>query len=120
MKTHSYKEVTDCFICHDCNYIGENQIDIDVHIGRNHTSYFYCGLCDFEAENLEKLEIHLFTCEVYLCLKCNKKFNTLSNLKSHIGGTHEEDYIRIIHAKLDRRNQEQVVSSYYRSRELFS
>ena len=64
--------------------------------------------------------MHLFTCEAYLCLKCDERFNTLSNLKSHIGDKHREDDIRIIHAKLHRKNPEQVVSNYYRSRELFS
>ena len=54
--THSYKEIR--YKCEECDFIGQNEVTIEVHLGKLHSEKFECGLCDLEAGGLENLEIH--------------------------------------------------------------
>ena len=65
MKSHSYIRIK--FKCEDCDFVGENDYSMDVHIGKAHSNDYECGLCDLKLETSEKLEIHLFTCEIFPC-----------------------------------------------------
>ena len=55
MKSHSYKLVK--FRCAECDFVGENDLTMDVHVGRNHADDFECGLCENKFESVESLEI---------------------------------------------------------------
>ena len=61
-KTHSYKMVQ--FQCTMCSYLHEDEIGIEVHIGKVHGETFECGLCGCITKDLEDLETHLLTCEI--------------------------------------------------------
>ena len=65
MLLHSYKKVS--FQCQDCEFVGENKSTMEVHNGKHHANEKECGLCEFNTVNTENLEIHLSTCEMYLC-----------------------------------------------------
>ena len=41
----------------------------DIHIRDNHT--FKCNVCDMKLNNKEDLDVHLYTCEIYICSLCN-------------------------------------------------
>ena len=118
MKTHSYKRVD--FKCEDCEFCGENELTMQVRLGKKHGEKFECGLCGFVANNLENRDIHLFTCEIYICLKRREwnsesetteiRLKSLPAMKEHLldGEQHcYDNYFNIIHAKQDmgkRRN----------------
>ena len=82
---------------------------MEVHLGRVHADVQECGLCDFQAKNSEELELHLFTCEIFKCSRCDHKSKILSEAKEHLLNYHEKKhYAEIIHAKLNRKNDENV------------
>ena len=58
--THSYKEAQ--FKCNQCDFIGGDKIEMEVHAGRMHGDNFECGVCDYEGKDLETLDIHITTC----------------------------------------------------------
>ena len=115
MKIHSYKEAK--FKCEECDFIGENEHTMDVHIGKVHSDKVECGLCEIHTKDLEELELHIFSCEVYKCVRdgrdgCNTKFKTLSEVKAHISTYHF--YSNFEHIKLDRNFVNDVtVTGYY-------
>ena len=107
LKTHSFKQAK--FKCLDCEFVGENQVTMAVHIGKSHTEIFECGLCDFESKTLENLETHLFTCENYICTSCQASETSISNIKKHIEEFHRPNKnFMLYHNKLDRNNHEEV------------
>ena len=110
MKTHSYKRAE--FKCEECEFCGESELTMEVHLGKNHGEIFECGLCGFVAKDLENLEMHLFTCEFFLCKECDKRFTNLSAIKEHLlDGEHRivnQYYYEVIHAKQERGNKEEI------------
>ena len=82
MKQHSY--IRAYYKCEDCEFVGENDETMEVHIGKTHSDNLECGLCEVQMDTLENLEMHLFTCEIYVCCSCNLKGKSLSELKSHV------------------------------------
>ena len=93
---------------------------MEVHVGRNHCETFDCGLCDFVAKDIETLDLNLFTCEFYECYACNKRFKTLTNLKTHFQEEHGvKSHFTVTHAKLNRKNSEVVDEKDYNNEELF-
>ena len=86
---------------------------MDVHIGKAHSNDYECGLCDLKLETSEKLEIHLFTCEIFQCDRCELKEKTLKVMKNHAEIEHEGKTTKIHHRKLDRYNFNQVCSKSY-------
>ena len=118
--THSYKEIK--YKCEECEFTGQNEVTMEVHLGKNHSEKYECGLCDLEAGTLENLEIHLITCEVFQCdwnkEKCKQRFKTLPNMKKHFVEEHSKDcteYGYLEHLKLDRNNCNEVTEKAYRS-----
>ena len=65
MKIHSYKKAA--YKCEECDFIGESEYTMDVHIGKCHSEKFECGICDCTTKTIEDLDMHLFVCEI-LCL----------------------------------------------------
>ena len=108
MKSHSYKLVK--FRCTECDFVGENDLTMDVHVGRYHAGDFECGLCENKFESLESLEVHLQTCEKFKCRLCELTGKTLSELKKHTKDRHKDAYQggMIYHIKLDRINFKDV------------
>ena len=53
MKTHSYKRAE--FKCEECEFCGESELTMEVHLGKNHGEIFECGMCGFVAKDLENL-----------------------------------------------------------------
>ena len=87
-----------------------------VHLGKLHSEKYECGLCDFEAGNLENLELHLFSCEVYQCNNCEKKFKGMRDVKDHIEEMkYQGGYNFINHLKMDRNSPHEVSEKSYRS-----
>ena len=82
MKRHLYKKAK--FQCEECEFVGECEATMEVHIGKDHSANFECGICDLEVNTLENLEIHIGSCEVYQCNMCKKKFKGMSQFKKHI------------------------------------
>ena len=81
------------------------------------------------ANNLENLYIHLFTCEIYICLKCREngseiRLKSLPDMKEHLlDDEHRiinDNYYKIIHAKQDRGNKEEIQVKIYVKEELVS
>ena len=62
---------------------------MEVHLGKYHSENFECGLCNLETNDLETLETHLFTCELFICYRCDKRFKTLGDIKKHIEEIHK-------------------------------
>ena len=92
MRTHSYSLVQ--FKCDLCDFMGYDEIDMDVHAAKFHSDKCECGLCGFEAKDLEDLEIHLTTCEYYTCEVCEEKIRQFTNIKVHFETKHK-DYSNI-------------------------
>ena len=87
MRTHSYKLAQ--FKCDHCDFVGGDEIDMEVHVARTHEENFECGLCDYEGKDLEALDIHLKTCETYQCGICSEKLSQLPDIKMHFEEKHE-------------------------------
>ena len=117
MKRHSYKEAR--YKCDDCDFVGESELTMDVHIGKLHSEKYECGICDFQAKDQEKLEIHLVSCEMYECDGCHRKFKSIKEVKDHIVEMkYENGWHYVAHLKLDRNNQCEVSRKKYRSTEI--
>ena len=118
MNTHSYKEVQ--FRCEECDFCGNNEVSMEVHISKVHAVDLECGMCEYKTKDLETLELHLVTCEIYECKQCGKRFNTLSEIKNHMADKHKkQEYLKVLHAKLDVSNSEEIKLKTYFSKDLF-
>jgi rubredoxin len=45
IKRHSYKQAK--FECDDCDFVGESDLTMEVHIEKQHSEKYECGLCIF-------------------------------------------------------------------------
>ena len=117
MKTHAYKELK--FKCEDCEFWGPNSLTMEVHTGKLHSGCFECGLCEYKAKDMENLEIHLSTCEIYECDNCYFRVTKISDIKAHMEVKHALHDTKIIHGKIDRKNEQEIDSSEHWSSELF-
>ena len=119
LKTHSYKAVN--FQCRECEYFGESELEMEVHIGKKHSDQFDCGICDLEIKSLENLKIHLSTCEIYKCDCCGKKVATLKEIKTHMETEHPENkqHLYVIHLKQNRSDCEVIDEKLHNTTELF-
>ena len=105
---------------HSGKYGAYDEIEIDIHFGKEHGKNYNCGLCDYVANALESLEIHLKTCEIYRCTKCGNVAINLQNIKSHIQQDHEgENKNRVVHTKISRESTEEVTSKTYSLEEIY-
>ena len=72
-------------------------------------------MCEFDAADKIAFETHLFTCEVYVCNSCDNKSKTIADLKAHVVGKHEKDYVLIYFSKQDRTNNEKLTETSYQA-----
>ena len=114
---HTLRETN--YVCEDCDLIGDNEYTVEVHHGKCHSSGFDCGLCDYKAKSLNKSKIHLSTCEIYECDDCYFRVKTLYELKAHMQELHENENTKIIHAKLNRKDEDIICSTEHWRNELF-
>ena len=121
MRTHSYKWVQ--FQCEHCEFIGGEEIDMEVHTAKLHGENIECGLCDYEATDVENLEIHLTTCEYYKCGLCGEIIWQFTNIKGHILAKHEilkkYDTNGVTNIKPSRENPEIYERKYHSFVSLF-
>ena len=119
-KNHSYKFVA--YKCVKCDFLGEDEIGMEVHLGKEHGEKFVCGLCDYIAKSLENLETHLSTCETYVCTICDTIFTNLSEIKTHFLQNHEAKHRSrfVKHIKQNRENHEAFDDKSYCYNELFT
>ena len=50
IKSHSYKRAN--YKCDDCDFVGESEFTMEVHIGKFHSEKYECGICDLEVKYL--------------------------------------------------------------------
>ena len=88
---------------------------MEVHLGKFHDNNFECGLCGFLANSEDNLNMHLVTCEIYICDRCHKRFKTISELKSHYTSDKivYEKFDKVLHAKVGRKEDSEVKESKY-------
>ena len=116
--THSYKEVN--FKCEECDFSGNNEVSMEVHVNKVHTEELECGLCECVAKDLESLELHLVTCQIYECKHCGERYKSISDIKKHMAEKHRKnEYMRILHAKQDISNSDEINCKTYYSKDLF-
>ena len=78
-----------------------------------------CGLCDYKADNLNTLKIDHATCEIYECDNCYFRVTTLSEIKKHLEKKHkDEDDVKVIHGKINRKDEDEVYEVEYMQCEL--
>jgi hypothetical protein len=122
MKTHSYKKAE--FKCEDCEYCSETKLTMEVHLGKEHDPNFECGLCGFVATTLENLELHLFTCEIYICDSCRLRFKSIPDLKKHLHDVEHRivnpKYYTIFHAKQGKTSESEIKSNTYYKEDFIS
>ena len=86
MRTHSFTYVT--FKCALCDFIGGEQIEMEIHDARLHSEKNECALCDFEGKDLETIDNHLSTCESYYVdfvkISSHNLLKSRNTLKIHI------------------------------------
>ena len=101
MKEQTYKNAK--IKCEECDFIGQNEITMEVHYGKFHSKNFDCGICDNEAKSLANLQMHLFTCEMFKCSVCEKKVKGKHSkpIKPHVITVHN-DSCGIEHLKINR------------------
>ena len=51
--SHSYTKAN--FKCDDCDFVGESEYTMEVHIGKFHSEKYECGICDIEVKDLKAL-----------------------------------------------------------------
>ena len=102
-----YKGTT--FRCEDCFFLGNSKETLEIHKGKHHTDNFECGLCENTFGNRENLDIHLNTCEIYRCSKCQKKESTIKAIENHVINLHDsQKYLMIDNFKISRENSEET------------
>ena len=93
--------------------IGKNFETMEVHAGKAHTDNLECGLCENNFENIENLNLHLQTCDIFICRRCFRKENNISDIKSHVEKKHNDlrsGATIIDHLKISRIDEDEVTS----------
>ena len=118
MMSHSYKEVQ--FKCEECDFSGTNEVTMEVHVSKVHAEQIECGMCETETKDLESLETHLVTCQIYECKYCEERFQNVSDIKKHICDKHKgQEFLKILHAKIDLSNTDEIKCRTYFTKDLF-
>ena len=123
LRTHSYKHVQ--FKCDQFDFIGGEEIEMEIHTARTHGETYECGLCDYESPDLETLDIHLKTCETYICEVCDEKISQLPNVKTLFEAKHDAKKHTgypngVRHVKPSRDNREVYDNKFHSYQSLFS
>ena len=103
--------------------LGRETIDMEVHTAKAHSENFECGLCDFEGKDKENLDIHLTTCESYLCGLCEDKIKMLTDVKEHFNIKHSKSktssFYGVTHVKPSRQNKDIYDQTFHTIQSLF-
>ena len=114
MRTHSYKDAI--YKCDICDFIGGDELDMDIDFPKPHGDKFQCGLCDYTAKDLKTLDTHLRTCEIYTCAICGEQILHLTNIKTHFNekhGTSNGPFDGVRHIKQPRENIDMYNQQYH-------
>ena len=112
IKTHSYIEAR--FKCVDCDFVGESNETMEIHVEKEHTNPFECGICNYKANSHQDIEIHLFTCKIYKCYKCDYKERSINAIKKHTEKNNgSSDHNKLHHMKMNRNNPNEVCDKVY-------
>ena len=111
LKEHTYKELK--FKCEDCDFLVNDILSLDIHVGRKHSGNFECAICGFKAKSEDNLNIHLHTCETFSCDYCwdpKVTVNNLTDLVTHLKEKHPKHLknTNITHTKMDRNDADKV------------
>ena len=80
-----------------------------------HSEKIECGLCNYEAKDIEALNLHISTCEIYVCDDC-----CFRSVKEHLENEHSNPYDFIIHGKVNLKNPEIIDHTKYYKLQLCS
>ena len=73
--------------------------------------------CEFLAHTEEDLDLHIFTCEIYLCDDCSSRLKTISDLKKHLNDDKHRiinnGYYKIIHANIGKNSDSEIKLKTY-------
>jgi hypothetical protein len=117
IKTHSYIEAR--FKCVDCDFVGESNETMEIHVEKEHTYPFECGICNYKANSHQDIEIHLFTCKIYKCYKCDYKERSINAIKKHTEKNNgSSDHNKLHHMKMNRNNPNEVCDKVYHFAEI--
>ena len=94
-----------------CSFSSEH--DLKDHKAEKHKLALICEICDFKAQTKKVLEIHLVTCKIYKCGKCEYKSRCLSSVKTHILKQHGKGDHTLNHLKMDRTKVNEVCNSIH-------
>ena len=93
---------------------------MDVHIGKLHGETVECGLCNYKAKDLESLNLHISTCETYICEECCYRTTKLQDIKEHLNMKHDNDWFQITHAKVNRKDPNIIDEKRHEKKKLCS
>ena len=94
---------------------------MEVHMNKVQSEELEFGMCEFEAKDLETLETHLVTCQIYECKHCAERWKSISDIKKHMTEEHKGgQFLKIIHAKLDISNSDEIKCKSYYCKDLLS
>ena len=91
-----------------CEYATTSDQELKVHTAEKHSVSLICEICDFKAVKKSIIEIHLVTCELYRCSKCDFKSRRLSQVKTYTKNLHGSGDHFLYHLKADRNNPNEV------------
>ena len=85
-------------------------------MGKHHSEKIECGLCNYEAKDVEALDLHLTTCQIYICEDCYCRTKHLHNIKEYLNEKHSSDgdFFEIIHAKSNLKDPTDSCHKLYR------
>ena len=118
LRIHTYK--TSTYKCDECDFICENTMTMEVHIGKLHGEIVECGLCSYKAKDLEALNLHISTCETYICEECCYRTTKLHEMKEHLNTKHDKEWFQIKYAKVNRKDSEIIDEKYHEKKNLCS
>ena len=63
----------------------------------------------------EALDLHLTTCQIYICEDCYCRTKHLHNIKEHLNEKHSSDgdFFEIIHAKINLKDPETIDQDFH-------
>ena len=104
--------------CTECDFGTTSQHGIKVHKAKQHASAMPCKICDFKAQTQNMLQIHIVTCELYKCCKCDYKSRRLSQVKAHIPKHHGPGDYFLTHLKMSRDDPSEVCEAVHYLKDL--
>ena len=72
------------------------------------------------AKDLEALDLHISTCQVYVCDAFYYKTIHIHEIKEHLKNVHTSQYDTIIHGKVSLKDPELIDHVHYSKQELCS